>query len=470
MFSRRLMPQLFAIAIIGLWLSSCSRPVAAQGAKGGRESAPLGEGFRSAAKRAMPAVVSVYSSKTVRVPEIDPFFRDFFRGESDTPRQFRQRGQGSGVIVSPDGYVLTNEHVINGATDIRIQYGNERDVSAKVVGSDRRTDIAVLKVERKNLPSLPLADSSRIDVGDIVLAVGNPFGVGETVTMGIVSAIARRGVVDSDRYEDFIQTDAAINPGNSGGALITARGELIGINAAIISRTGGNEGIGFAIPSNVARHAMEQIQKHGRVPRGWLGISIQTVDSTVAKAFGLTEPRGALVGGVTPGSPAEKAGVQRGDVVLELNNQKLTDSAELRMKIGMMDPRTTVTLKLFREGRERTVSVTLGELPDEAAKAADGSAGGQAEAGVRLSVLTPQAARDADLPRGTTGVMVDRVDPDSVAADSGLRAGDIILEVDHRKISSVEAVRAALRSSAQKPAVLLVHRSGNTFYVVVEAR
>jgi serine protease Do len=428
------------------------------------------EGFRAAAKRAMPAVVSVFSSKTIPATPSgsDPFWRDFFGGDFDVPKQYRQRGQGSGVVITPDGYVLTNEHVVNGATDIRIQYGNQKELPAKVVGVDQKTDIAVLKVEGTGMPSLPLGDSSKIDVGDIVLAIGNPFGVGETVTMGIVSAIARRGIVDPDRYEDFIQTDAAINPGNSGGALITARGELIGINAAIISRTGGNDGIGFAIPASVARHVMDQILKHGRVSRGWLGVSIQPVDSSIAKAFGLKDSRGALVGGVNPGSPADKAGVQRGDIILELNNQRVEDAAELRMKIGMAEPRSTVALKLFRDGRERTVSVTLGELPDQSAKSAGGAPDSQGEETVRLRGLTPQAAQDADLPRGTTGAVVEWVDPDSAAGDAGLRSGDIILEVDRRKVTSVNSVRAALRSN--KSVILLVHRSGGTLYVVIEPK
>jgi serine protease Do len=430
----------------------------------------LAEGFRPAAKRAMPAVVSVFSSKTVPASPSgsDPFWRDFFGGDFDLPRQYRQRGQGSGVVITPDGYVLTNEHVVNGATDIRIQYGNQRALPAKVVGVDQKTDIAVLKVDGKDMPSLPLGDSSKIDVGDIVLAIGNPFGVGETVTMGIVSAVARRGVVDPDRYEDFIQTDAAINPGNSGGALITARGELIGINAAIVSRTGGNEGIGFAIPANVARHAMEQILKHGHVPRGWLGVSIQPVDSSVAKAFGLKDARGALIGGVNTGSPAEKAGIQRGDIIVELNGLHVEDAAELRMKIGMLEPRATATLKLFRDGRERTVSVTLGESPDQTAKQSGGSENGSTEETVRLRSLTPQAAQDAGLPRGTVGAVVERVDQDSVAADAGLRPGDIILEVGRSKVTSLESARTALR--VNKPAILLVHRSGGTLYIVIEPK
>jgi len=427
-------------------------------------------GFRSAAKRAVPAVVSVFSSKTVPASPSgsDPFWRDFFGGDFDLPREYRQRGQGSGVVVTPDGYVLTNEHVVNGATDIRVQYGNQRPLPAKVVGVDQKTDIAVLRVEGSNMPSLPLGDSSQIDVGDIVLAIGNPFGVGETVTMGIVSAIARRGIVNPDRYEDFIQTDAAINPGNSGGALITAQGELIGINTAIISRTGGNDGIGFAIPANVARHSMEQILKHGRVLRGWLGVSIQPVDDSIAKAFGLKESRGALVGDVTPGGPADKAGIQRGDIIVELNNQAVEDAAELRLKVGMMEPNSTAVLMLFRQGRERTVSVKLGELPDQSPRPASGSTGGQGVEGIRLTDLTPQAAQDAGLPRGTAGAFVDRVDPDSAASNAGLRAGDIILEVDHRKVTSAGDARAALRANAQKSVILLIHRSGGTLYVVIE--
>jgi len=465
MSKRLVQPKVFLLIFVTL--IACAQAPRPEAASPKLES-PTMEGFRPAAKRAMPAVVSVFSSKTVPTSPSgsDPFWRDFFGGDFDLPRQYRQRGQGSGVVITPDGYVLTNQHVVDGATDIRVQYGNQRPLPAKVIGVDQKTDIAVLKVDGKDMPSLPLGDSSKLDVGDIVLAIGNPFGVGETVTMGIVSAIARRGVVDPDRYEDFIQTDAAINPGNSGGALITAQGELVGINAAIISRTGGNEGIGFAIPANVARHAMEQILKHGHVPRGWLGVSIQPVDSSVANAFGLKDPRGALVGGVNPGSPADKAGVQRGDIIVELNGQHVEDAAELRMKIGMMEPSSKATLKLFSDGRERSVTVTLGQLPDQTAGSVGGSANGQAEESVRLRSLTPQAAQDADLPRGTSGVVVERVDPDSAAAAAGLRPGDIILEVDRRKVSSVDTVRAALRGN--KSVILLVHRSGGTLFIVIE--
>ncbi len=419
------------------------------------------KGYRAAAKRAAPAVVSVLSSRMVRLSPEDLSFWDLFDWDLDLPRQYRQRGLGSGVVVSADGYVLTNEHVIAGATDIRVVYPDRREFKARRIGADAGTDIAVLKIEATGLPFLDLAGSTTIEVGDVVLAIGNPFGVGETVTMGIVSALARRGVVDPEHYEDFIQTDAAINPGNSGGALVTVRGELIGINTAIVSRSGGNLGIGFAVPASVARHTMTQILKHGRVIRGWLGVSIQPVDAVVARAFGLKEPAGVLVNDVTPESPAARAGIARGEIILEFNAQRVSDTADLRMK---------VTLKLFRDGKERTVRVTLSELPEEAPEPPLIETEPAAVDGVRLEQLTPPIARELGLPADSTGVVVFDVLPDSPAADAGLRAGDVIIEVDRRPATSVQLVDRALRNRRLRPLVLLVNRFGNTVYVVIDSR
>ncbi|HXG65956.1 MAG TPA: Do family serine endopeptidase, partial [Blastocatellia bacterium] len=302
--------------------------------------------FAPVVKSALPAVVNVSSSKVVhdRQPPFldDPFFRQFFGDQFDIPRERRERSLGSGVTVSPQGYILTNNHVIEGASEISVVLSDKREFKARIIGADPRIDIAVLKVEATNLPAITLGDASKVQVGDVELAIGNPFGLGQTVTMGIVSATGR-GNLGIEDYEDFIQTDAAINPGNSGGALINLRGELIGINTAILSDGGqGNVGIGFAVPINMARNAMEQILKNGKVIRGYLGISIQEVTPAIAKAFGLEGPRGALVGDVAQGSPAQRAGIVRGDIILEINGEPVSDSRALRLKIGDMAPGTAV--------------------------------------------------------------------------------------------------------------------------------
>src|SRR6202048_2078465 len=306
-------------------------------------------GFAPIVKSVLPDVVNISTSKVVRaqseLPEgmfNDPFFRQFFGPGNDnrspSPRSQREESLGSGVIVSPEGYILTNNHVIEGATDVRVTLSNKRQLQAKIIGADPKTDIAVLKVEGNGYPAITIGDSSKVQVGDYALAVGDPFGVGQTVTMGIVSAM-NRGNLGIEDYEDFIQTDAPINPGNSGGALVNDRGELIGINTAILSHgSGGNQGIGFAVPVNLARQVMDQIMDHGKVTRAYLGIVVQDVTPAIAKAMGQTELRGALVGDVKASGPAGKAGLQRGDIILEINGKPVSDSRELRMNISMMKP------------------------------------------------------------------------------------------------------------------------------------
>ncbi len=336
--------------------------------------------FAPIVKNAQPAVVSIASTKVMRVStggeELSPFFDDpmfrrFFGDRRDgppsrsgKPREQREQGLGSGVIVSPDGYILTNNHVVEGANEINVLTSDNRELKARVIGADPKTDIAVVKVESKNLPTLAFADSSQVQVGDIALAIGNPFGVGQTVTMGIISATGR-GNLGIEDYEDFIQTDAAINPGNSGGALINASGQLIGINTAILSRAGGNQGVGFAVPANLARTVMNQLLKNGKVIRGYLGVMIQPVTPEIAKAFNLSDAHGALVGEVVPGGPAAKAGIAQGDVITELNGERADGSRELQLKISQMAPGSAVKLKVIRDGNPREVNLTLGELPNE---------------------------------------------------------------------------------------------------------
>lgn len=430
-------------------------------------------GFAPVLKPALPAVVNIASSRVVKVPLEpflnDPFFQQFF-GSRRRPRvEQREHGLGSGVIVSPDGYILTNNHVVDQATDIKVILPDKREFKGKVVGTDPKTDIAVIKISASGLPTLTLGDSSRIQVGDYALAIGDPFGIGETATLGIVSATGR-GNLDIEDYEDFIQTDAAINPGNSGGALINARSELIGINTAILAGGGGgNQGIGFAIPINMARYVMESILKHGKVVRGYLGVAIQEVTPDIGKAFNAPAGKGALIGDVTPGGPAAKAGLKKGDVIEELNGEPVTGPNELKLKIGALTPRSTVHLKIYRDGQQHDVSATLGELPEKAAKGALGKGGeGGPMRGVEVAELTAEAARELGLPADTKGVVVLDVDPGAPAVDAGLRRGDVIEEVNRQPVSSVSEYQSAIRQAAKQPLVLSVNRGGSRAYIVVQ--
>src|ERR1700741_3034147 len=352
-------------------------------------------GFATVFKPALPAVVSIASSRVVKVPQMpffnDPFFQQFFGGQFPRgPQEQREQGLGSGVIISPDGYILTNNHVIDKATDIKVMLADKREFPGKVIGTDPKTDIAVVKIDATGLPTIALGDSSKLEVGDYAFAIGNPFGVGETATMGIISATGRNGLSIED-YEDFIQTDAAINPGNSGGALLDARGDVIGINTAILSGgSGGNQGIGFAIPINMAKHVMDEILKNGKVVRGYIGVGIQEVTPNLAKAFHVAAEKGALVGNVEHDSPGAKAGLERGDVITELDGQPITGPNDLRLRVGSMAPGTTVHLKVSRSGESRDVTLTLGEAP--AGKGPSNSPAGAAEnsamRGVQVDELT----------------------------------------------------------------------------------
>jgi serine protease Do len=328
----------------------------------GEPAVPFNGTFAPIAKKVVPSVVNISSSRVIRTQELypfmdDPLFRRFF---GPIPRELRERSLGSGVVVSPDGYILTNNHVVEGANDIEVSFGDESQIPAQIIGTDARTDVAVVKLDRNKLTPMILADSSAVEVGDVVLAVGNPFGIGRTVTMGIVSATSR-GNLGIETEEDFIQTDAAINPGNSGGALVNTRGELIGISTAILSPTGGNLGIGFAVPSNKARFVMEQIAKSGKVRRGYLGVTIQNLTPELAKRLGITNDHGALIRDVESGSPAERAGLRPGNVVVEINGKPVTDGRDLQRALSEASPGSAVTLTIIRDGRQNHISVTLGE-------------------------------------------------------------------------------------------------------------
>ncbi len=448
------------------------------------ELGTLTSGFAPVVKQALPAVVSIVSTKVVKADAgdeglsplfNDPGFREFFGNRMPNqngqrqPREQRERGLGSGVIVNADGYILTNNHVIDGATDIKVALADKRELKARVIGADSKTDIALLKVEGTNLPTLSFADSSQVQVGDIALAIGNPFGIGKTVTMGIISATGR-GNLGIEDYEDFIQTDAAINPGNSGGALINTRGELIGINTAILSRAGGNQGVGFAVPVNMVRAVMNQLSKGGKVVRGYIGTSIQDVTPEVAKAFGLTGASGALVSEVSEGGPAAKAGIVKGDIITAVNGQQVVDNRELRLKISQMAPGTPVKLKLFRDGKERETTITLGELPTEKVAAEAEQPQGSSMEGMSVESLTPQIARQLELPANTVGVLVSSVQEASAAADAGLRRGDVIQEVNRKPVNNVADFRQALKLGGKNSVLLLVNRGGHTSFVAIPAQ
>jgi serine protease Do len=440
------------------------------------------EGFSAVLEPLLPAVVNISTSKVVKNQKSenpffqDPFFRQFFGNPDDQqqPREQREHSLGSGVIVNPDGYILTNNHVVDGASDVQVTLSDKRQLKAKIVGTDPRTDIAVLKIPATSLSTVTLGDSAKAKVGDIVLAIGDPFGIGETVTMGIVSATGRRDLrlEGPEGYEDFIQTDASINPGNSGGALVNTRGELIGINTAIISNGGGgNQGIGFAVPVNMARTVMEQILKSGKVTRGFLGVSIQEVTPDIAKAFNVPVAEGALVGDVTPDSPGAKAGLQKGDIITALNGQKVSDYHDLRLRISQTAPGTPIKMDVYRNGQKQQMTATLGEFPEKA-QAAENAPQGEAPAleGVQVENLNSEITQQLNLPTGTHGVVITRVDPDSTAAETGLQRGDVIQEVNRKPVNNVEQFRAAVRGAANQPLLLLINRGGSSSYVVISPK
>jgi serine protease Do len=443
--------------------------------------------FAPVVKRAMPAVVNISSSKVVKdQPEgqnglfDDPFFRQFFGGrmpqQQQRPRSERATSLGSGVVVSPDGYILTNNHVVDGATDVKVSFADKEEYPAKIIGTDKYTDVAVLKINKTGLTTLPFADSNRSQVGDVVLAIGEPFGLGQTVTMGIISAKGRAGL-GIERFEDFIQTDAPINRGNSGGALIDTHGDLVGINTAILSgETGGNQGIGFAIPANLARNIMDQIMKHGKITRGYMGILPQEVTPDLARGFNLpANTHGVAVATVEPTSPAAKAGLKVGDVITAMNGTPVDDVNSFRLAVAGFPPNTTVHLKVDRAGQNMDIPVTLGEFNLEAEGKGDNGpkvpSGGEKGAlnGVSVQALNSDLRQQLQVPEGTQGVVITDIDPNSQAAAAGLEQGDIVMQVNRKAVNSVSEFNAAVRAGASKDStLLLIKRGEGTEFVVVQ--
>jgi serine protease Do len=432
--------------------------------------------FAAVVNKAVPAVVFVQVEKTVESGGAaaspfqfqdpfdffnDPFFERFFgpqfRPRQRMPKKFRQRGQGSGFIISKDGYILINNHVVGEADLIKVKLADGREFKAKVIGTDPQSDVAVIKIDATDLPVLRLGDSDKIEVGEWVIAIGNPFGLSHTVTVGVVSAKGRSRIGIND-YEDFIQTDAAINPGNSGGPLVNIHGEAIGMNTAIFSRSGGYMGIGFAIPINMAKAIKDQLLEKGKVTRGWLGVVIQDIDEELAKSFGLEKTEGVLIAEVSEGSPAEKAGLKQGDIILCLNGKKVDDVGELRNKIALTAPGTKVKMEVLRENKRKTLQVTIGKQPV-------GKAIGMAQhkilgkLGLVVQDLTGELAEQFGY-REAQGVLVAEVEPGSPAARVGIRSGHLIEEVNHKQVHNMDEFIKALAQSKQTKRVLFRIRDG----------
>ncbi len=441
-------------------------------------SLPSNDTFVKVSKEAMASVVNIASSRKIvksdksqRSPFFDdPLFRRFFGEEFEErfqqqPRKRQEQGLGSGVIVSSDGYIITNNHVVEKADELTVLFGDKRKYPATLIGTDPKTDLAVIKVELTGLPTLPWGDSSTLQVGEMVLAVGNPFGLNQTVTMGIISAVGRAnvGIVD---YENFIQTDAAINPGNSGGALVNLSGQLIGINTAIFSRTGGYMGIGFAIPSRMVKRVMESLIGHGKVIRGWLGVSIQELTHDLAKQFNVPDTAGALVGDVFAESPAGRAGVQRGDIVRSFNGDPVKDPTHLRSLVAETPPNSEISLSVWRDGSEKNLGVDIGEMPKDMASLSSQTQEKSTGTHV-LSGLTVEPVPSEKTNEGR-GVIITRVISESAAGRAGLRQGDILLEINREStltIADFDRITSQLKK--QSSVLVLLKRGKGTSYLLI---
>jgi serine protease Do len=477
---RRLLPPcvLFVAAIV------CTHAGAFSAAAHGQQTR---EGiittFAPVVEKVAPSVVTVFTTQTVSrgsttFPLPDEMLRQFFGGQLPSQGKQTLQGLGSGVIVSPDGYILTANHVVSGAQQVMVGLGNDlRKFKAKKVGTDPGTDVALLKIDDKNLPAITFADSDKARAGDIVLAIGNPFGLRQTVTMGIISAVGRGGIGIVD-YENFIQTDAAINMGNSGGALVDTQGRLVGINTAIFTRSGGSQGVGFAIPSNLAREVMQSLREKGRVIRGYIGVSVQTLTPELADAMNLKgQPTGALVGEVEPNAPAINAGIKSGDVITAVDGKKITDARQLRLMIGSMAPETKVQIEVNRGGEMKTFDVQLAEMPASVTNRGSESKpqqGVQPEkttvlGGVAVTDITQDVRTALKLPKDVQGAVIADIDSDSAAAKAGLREGDVIEDVNKQPVKSAkDLVAISKKLKPNEKNLIRFYSHGRSGYVALE--
>ncbi len=426
-------------------------------------------------KEAKPAVVNIsvkLNTESPAPPQLrgrpdDRSFEEFFKRFFDQGPQRPVRAGGSGFILNANGFIVTNNHVVENAADIQVKLDDGRELPAKVVGRDAKTDLALLRIDATGLPVIPLGDSTALQVGEPVMAIGNPFGLEQTVTTGIVSATGR--VIGSGPYDNFIQTDASINPGNSGGPLINARGEVVGINTAIFSRGGGSVGIGFAVPSSLAKTVITQLADHGTVERGWLGVSIQPLTKELASSFKRDDTTGALVSAVMEGSPAAKAGVKTGDVIVEFDGRKIAKATDLPGLVADVPVGKDVQLVVIRDGAEQRLNAHIAKLEDESVTKVAAEGDGKGKLGLALQPLTPPMARELGL-KVKEGVLVRDVVEGGRAAEAGIRAGDVIVEVDRRPVRTIEDFKARLEKQAKdQPVVMLVNRDGQTMYVAIPA-
>lgn len=450
----------------------------------------LSNSFANVIAKASPAVVEIHSTQVIKQKGqnnpfmSDPFFRQFFGNQFFGPRTQRERALGSGVIVRPDGYIVTNNHVVEHATSLKVTLSDGREFNAKTVGTDPQTDIAVIKIDGSNLPVLPFGNSDETRVGDIVFAIGNPFGEEHTVTMGIISAKNRGNVEQNSSIQNFLQTDAAINPGNSGGALINAQGQMIGMNTAILTSgssmmgEGGNIGIGFAIPSNLTKQVMDQLIKSGKVSRGYIGVWLEPLSATLAQHFGLTSNHGAIITKVDPNTPGAKAGLKSGDVIVGINGQPVENSSDATLKVTEHAPGTTITLDIVRDGKHMKVPVTLATRSNAANFGRPGMQGNgnnqgnngnneNALDGITAENLTPEIAQQLNLPQGTHGVVIDSVDQASPAADY-LDRGMVITDVNRHPVNNMDDFQRLMHESEGKPVMLTVLMQGVPQFVVIQ--
>lgn len=432
--------------------------------------------FSEIVKVVSPSVVNISNTKILKRPQTP--FGDFFNFSplfKDIPQQkFKEQSMGSGVIVSTDGYIVTNNHVVEQSSDIKVTLFDKQTLKAKIIGSDPKTDIAIIKIDTKNLPITPFGNSENLQVGEFVLAIGNPFGLNNTVTMGIISAVGRADVGIAE-YEDFIQTDAAINPGNSGGPLVNIKGEIVGINTAIFSKTGGYQGIGFAVPSNMVKAIMEQLLKNGKVTRGWMGVTIQDIKPDIAQKFGIKSTKGVLIIDVIKNSPAQKAGFIRGDIVLEFGGKTVIDGGSFRNMVSQTKIGSTVYVKIWRKGKEMTLRTDIEEVSSEKLELLSRIPQGKesynnALSGISVINLSSEITRQLGVDGNEKGVVVVDIEQDSPAEVSGIRKGDIIQEIDKQRITNINDFNKSASKIKEGDSILLfINRSGKKFYVVLEA-